>query len=377
MSDSKEYTVQELIDEKILAKPLDGNHGGTHPKGNDFIESGIPFVMASDIKNGIIDLTTCKFISKEQADKLRKGFAKEGDVLLTHKATIGRTAIVKEIDSDYIMLTPQVTYYRVLDVEKLDRGFLYAYFNSKPFQSTLNLWAGGGSTRAYLGITGQLKLPIILPPLQEQKRIAHILGTLDDKIELNRKMNQTLESMAQALFQSWFVDFDPVLDNALAAGNPIPEPLQKKVAKRNQAEASTKLINTNPVLAKLFPSTFVFNETLNKWIPDGWEVKKVQEIAKINNSSWTKKNKPEDVKYVDLASAKSGSIVESSFYNYDDAPSRAKRILNIDDTIFGTVRPGNRSFAYILENGLTGSTGFAVFTPLKDEYRTPVYLYLT
>ena len=59
-------------------------------------------------------------------------------------------------------------------------------------------------------------VPFLLPPLPEQKAIAYVLGSLDDKIELNRRMNETLEGMAQALFKSWFVDFDPVLDNALA-----------------------------------------------------------------------------------------------------------------------------------------------------------------
>jgi type I restriction enzyme S subunit len=71
-----------------------------------------------------------------------------------------------------------------------------------------------------------------IPPLEEQKTIAHILGSLDDKIELNRQMNATLEAMAQALFKSWFVDFDPVIDNALAAGHPIPAPLQSRAEAR-------------------------------------------------------------------------------------------------------------------------------------------------
>lgn len=126
-----------------------------------------------------------------------------------------------------------------------------------------------------------------LPPLPEQKAIAHILGTLDDKIELNRKMNQTLEAMAQALFKSWFVDFDPVLDNALAAGHEIPDALKAKAEKRKALldrhsaldEESTASVNgapliySNPELAKLFPSSFAYNETLEKWVPEGWEVK--------------------------------------------------------------------------------------------------------
>ncbi|MBU0916809.1 restriction endonuclease subunit S domain-containing protein [Aquabacterium parvum] len=112
-------TVGGLVECGILAKPLDGNHGEIHPKGSDFVADGIPFVMATDINDGKIDLVGCKFISKQQADSLSKGFAIAGDVLLTHKATLGRVAIVGPISTPYIMLTPQVTYYRVLDAKKL------------------------------------------------------------------------------------------------------------------------------------------------------------------------------------------------------------------------------------------------------------------
>ncbi|AVR45427.1 hypothetical protein C7S20_09175 [Christiangramia fulva] len=208
----KTFTVEELIKNKILEKPLDGNHGGSHPKGKDFISSGIPFVMASDIIRGQVNLKSCSFISKIQGDKLRKGFAIEGDVLLTHKASIGRTAIVPKIETEYIMLTPQVTYYRVLDKKQLNNHYLKFYFNSPEFQNELNMRAGSGSTRAYIGITDQQKLSIIVPPLQEQKSIASILSALDDKIELNLQMNKTLEEMAMALYKHWFVDFGPFQD---------------------------------------------------------------------------------------------------------------------------------------------------------------------
>ena len=164
-------TVQELIDEGVLASPMDGNHGSIHPKTVDYVASGIPFIMASDLSDGRVDTQNCAFLSLEQAMALRKGFAKSGDVLLSHKATIGRTAIVGNLETDFIMLTPQVTYYRVLDEEILDRRYLYYYFNSQPFQDLLGQWAGAGSTRAYLGITGQRKLPVFVPEINVQKSI--------------------------------------------------------------------------------------------------------------------------------------------------------------------------------------------------------------
>ena len=201
-------TVQELIISDIIEKPLDGNHGNIHPKESDYVNNGIPFIMASDLKNGSIDIVNCKFIKREQADRLQKGFAKTGDVLLTHKATIGRVAVVEKIKTDYIMLIPQVTYYRIKDYRKLDNYFLKYYFDSVGFKKLFNSWAGGGSTRAYLGIQEQKKLPILLPPIAEQRAIASILSSLDDKITLNRSMNTTLEAIGQALFRRWFVDFE-------------------------------------------------------------------------------------------------------------------------------------------------------------------------
>lgn len=139
---------------------------------------------------------------------------------------------------------------------------------------------------------------IQIPPLPEQKAIAHILGKLDDKIELNRQMNQTLGEMAQALFKSWFVDFDPVLDNAMAAGpdsnRGIPEALQAMAEKRSLVPDEQKLLSKNPELASQFPSSFEYNETLNKWIPEGWEVKSLDEIANYQNGLALQKFRPEN-----------------------------------------------------------------------------------
>lgn len=249
----EETTVGELVRRGILERPLDGNHGSIHPRGGDFISAGVPFIMASDLVNGDIDTVTCSFISHEQAISLRKGFAKRGDVLLSHKATLGRTALIGEIPGDFVMLTPQVTYYRPKDQSKLNNRYLKYYFDSEKFQRVLHSWAGAGSTRAYIGITDQLRLPVTLPPIGEQKAIAAVLGSLDDKIELNRRMNATLEAMARALFQSWFVDFDPVrakLDGRQPTG-------------------------LDPTTAALFPNEFEDSELGP--IPKGWRVGNVSE----------------------------------------------------------------------------------------------------
>jgi len=149
------------------------------------------------------------------------------------------------------------------------------------FLKTLNLENyRGGSAVPTLNRNHIHPIKTQIPPLPEQKAIAHILGKLDDKIELNRQMNQTLEEMAQALFKSWFVDFDPVFDN-LPAGQAgaLPDVLRTKYEKRKLVPDEKKLIHSNPELAEGFPSSFVFNETLDKWIPEGWEVKKLGDVA--------------------------------------------------------------------------------------------------
>lgn len=171
-------SVADLIRQGIIEKPMDGNHGEIHPKSSEYVDYGIPFVMANNVQNGFVDLEKCKFITKERADGLRNGFSIAGDVLLTHKATIGNTAIVGSLSTEYIMLTPQVTYYRVRDFQKLDNRYLRQYFDGSAFQNMLKNLSGGG-TRSYIGIGAQVNLLVILPPLPEQCAIAANLSDVD------------------------------------------------------------------------------------------------------------------------------------------------------------------------------------------------------
>lgn len=203
MSEWRVCTVQDLIDSGMLDIPLDGNHGELHPKVADYVASGVPFIMATDLSNGKVDYGKCKYISEDTASTLRKGFAKSGDVLLTHKATLGRTAIV-DGTFPYIILTPQVTYYRTL--RGINNRYLKYYFDSDVFQDTLVAWGNAGSTRLYLGITEQRKLPVVLPNEQTQGAIAEILGSLDDKIDLLIRQNATVESLSGVYFRQWFVE---------------------------------------------------------------------------------------------------------------------------------------------------------------------------
>lgn len=196
-------TVGDAVSEGIIARPIDGNHGGTHPKKTDFCVSGVPFIMASDLKRGQVDQTGCYFLERSQADSLRKGFAKSGDILLSHKGTIGRVAMLNT-ELDYVMLTPQVTYYRVLDTDRLVPNFVFFLFQSATFLRAMKLAASEGATRAYIGITRQSDLPFRFPNIDDQKRLIK---------EFERVRDASMNSVAH--YQTKLQDLDDLRQSLL------------------------------------------------------------------------------------------------------------------------------------------------------------------
>ena len=195
--------VLNLVKDGILLKPQDGNHGEIHPKSSDYVDKGIPFVMSNNIHNGNLDLLSCKHIPKTVADNLQKGFSREGDVLLTHKGTVGEVALVNKIEYPYLMLTPQVTYYRIIDSEQLYNIFLARYFVSPNFQKRLKVEADSG-TRPYIGIIQQGKLPVVFPKIKEQQKIANFLTAVDQRISLLKQKTAALETYKKGLMQKIF-----------------------------------------------------------------------------------------------------------------------------------------------------------------------------
>ncbi len=197
---------------------------------------------------------------------------------------------------------------------------------------------GGGSVFTNVSKSKFSDVRVPVPPLPVQRNIVNFLTPIDDRITLLRETNTTLEAIAQALFKSWFVDFDPV--HAKMQGR-APEGMDEATA-------------------ALFPDSF--EESALGSVPNGWRVGNLNVLAELNPESWSAKRHPERVLYVDLANTKAGQIDEYIEFSFEDAPSRARRVLRCGDVIVGTVRPGNRSFARIASDvtGLTGSTGFAV-----------------
>lgn len=198
------------------------------------------------------------------------------------------------------------------------------------------------------GTSGRQRVPadslqwfdVDIPPIEEQHRIAHILGTLDDKIELNRRMNQTLEAMAEAIFKSWFIDFDPV--HAKIKGRDTGLPAE---------------------IADLFPSEFEESEI--GMIPKGWKVTRLKDMADVNRRSIKKEYPYSRIEYADISSVSEGALYQTNHYELTEAPSRAKRLVQTGDTIWSCVRPNRKAYLFIDDpaDNLVVSTGFAVLSP--------------
>ncbi len=204
---------------------------------------------------------------------------KKGDVLFSNIRTYFRKVWQASFDGG---ASNDVIVFRSKDDTKLDPNFLFYLISDERFiEHTVQTSKG---TKMPRGDRSAMKSYELRVPdsTEEQKAIAHILGSLDDKIELNRQINQTLEQMAQAMFKSWFVDFEPVLDNALADENEIPDELQERAEQRLALGDKRKPLPEN--IRELFPSEFEFSEELDKWIPKGWKVGKITDLSqKIQN----------------------------------------------------------------------------------------------
>lgn len=235
--------------------------------------NGVPILRVNNFENGILNTNSILKVSSKIESKHLKTRLKGGEVLLTLVGSTGQTAIVPEKLKGWNVARAVA----VIDVKpEIGAKWINLWLRSNQAHHYLDSRANT-TVQKTLNLKDVKSIPVSIPPENERRSIENIIYSLEEKIELNRQMNQTLEAMAQALFKSWFVDFDPVLDNAIAQGNEIPEELQVKAVKRKKVPADKKLFQTNPSLAAQFPVSFVFNETLGKWIPEGWEVNRIGE----------------------------------------------------------------------------------------------------
>lgn len=249
MTDNFPQHWQMLPLEDCMEAILD--YRGKTPKKSDY---GVPLVTAKIVKEGRIEWDSKpEFIAFNYFDEwMRRGLPKPSDVVMTTEAPLGEIA---QLDDRKVALAQRLITLRGKP-DLLDNTFLKFLMLSRFVQGQIKARATGTTV---IGIKQRelRKIELPLPPLPEQKAIAHILGTLDDKIELNRHMNTTLEEMARAIFKSWFVDFDPVYAKG-AGEDPIG------------MDAET---------AELFPDSFI--ETELGPVPEGWRIVPFPDLVEI------------------------------------------------------------------------------------------------
>ena len=197
----KKIDIGYAIEKEIIEEVQDGNHGEIHPKVSDFETCGFPFLTANCLKNGYINFEGCYYLNATWLKKLRVGFAKPNDVILTHKGTLGLTAILNSKYETYIC-SPQTTYYRV-NYKHLIPEFLNAYFVTNYFQHQLAK-AGKQSTRLYVGLTRQKALPLIVPSIDIQYEYLKIIDKCNLITEMNKGELYSKKILLNSLYQRAF-----------------------------------------------------------------------------------------------------------------------------------------------------------------------------
>lgn len=219
--------------------------------------AGYPYIAIPNIRDGHLDLTGARLISQSDLNTwTRKTKPRAGDVIVTRRARVGDIAVVPPdlrcaIGQNLVILRSDATI--------VDQGFLRWALRGPLYLQQVAKFLNVGAVFDSLNCADIPKFEIPVPPIPEQRAIAAILGALDDKIELNRRMNQTLEAIAQALFKSWFVDFDPV---------------RSRMEGRRPA-------GMDAATAALFPDSF--EDSALGELPAGWQVKPLDEVAVFLN----------------------------------------------------------------------------------------------
>jgi len=311
---------------------------GATPRGgsNVYLESGdYALVRSQNVYNEGFNNYGIVFISSEHAGQLRNVELDRDDVLLNITGdSVARCCQVPEnilpcrVNQHVSIIRPK------RDI--LNPRYLRYFLTSPQMQAYMLTLASSGATRNALTKGMIESFQIHCPPIKEQRTIAHILGTLDDKIELNRQMNETLEAIARSIFKSWFVDFDPVRAKAEGRDPGLP-----------------------PDIADLFPDSFE-DSTMGP-IPKGWKVGTIGDIGKNPRRSIKPIDVAKDIPYVGLEHIPRRCIALSEWGSAGNVISN-KLYFNKFEILFGKLRPYFHKVVVSPVDGLC-STDILVIAP--------------
>ena len=303
-------SVLQLQDDGILLV-ADGNHGENRPRRDEFGHGEYSFIRAADMDGGRVLFGSAQRISQQAVARIRKGIGRGGDVIFSHKGTVGKLALVP-LDAPPFVCSPQTTFWRTLDEERLDRRYLYFYMHSNTFTDQWMARSNETDMAAYVSLTTQRQFNVALPEIDEQRAIADVLGALDDKIEQNRRTARALEQLARGIFRAWFVDFEPVKAKAAGATS-FP----------SMAQAIFDALPTGFVDSKIGP------------LPEGWELKPLARIATFLNGLALQKYTPRgdgtDLPVIKISQLRKGSIQGAAWANSDVAE---KYVIGDRDLLF-------------------------------------------
>jgi type I restriction enzyme S subunit len=338
------YEIADLLADQIL---YIGD--GYRAKNEELSSTGLPFARVSNINNGF-RFEDADHFPEENLERVGEKISRPNDVVFTSKGTVGRFAFVKP-DIPRFVFSPQICFWRVLDLQKIDPRFLYYWMHAREFFLQVSGVKSQTDMADFVSLVDQRRMHITLPPLPEQRAIAHILGTLDDKIELNRKMNETLEGIARALFKSWFVDFDPV---------------REKAEGRQPAGMDAET-------AALFPDAFEDSELGE--IPRGWEVGTFGEIADNPRRGVLPEEVAPEMPYIGLEHMPRKSIALTDWGRASETISN-KFHCRQGEILFGKLRPYFHKVGIAPLDGVC-STDILVIRPKSDEWYSSALSYVS
>lgn len=300
-------------------------------------DSGLPLLRITDLING----TEAQYLTEETAPE--KCIVREDEIIFTRTGQVGLVFRGRKgvVHNNCFKVIP--------NKQLLEPDYLY-WFLKQPHIVKLANDIASGSVQKDLNHSAFKSIEIDLLSLEEQVANTRILNLIEEKIRLNHKKNQTLEQMAQALFKSWFVDFDPVIDNALAAGNDIPEALKHKVELRKQAQQLPDFKPLPDDIRALFPSDFEQTDELNigisGWIPKGWKLTNIHDM--VDTISDTYKLKEVDkVIFLNTGDIEDGKFLHSDYSSTDGLPGQAKKSIAKGDILYSEIRPKNKRYAFV------------------------------
>lgn len=233
---------------------------GSRIKAENFVSSGVPVLKGGNLHGAYVDDSDCDFLTEEKADELKSSIAFEGDIVITHRGTIGQVSIISE-DAKYPRYVVSQSQLKIsLDRKKVNPYYVNYYLRSHLGQHQLLSFASQVGVPAIAQASTSVKqIRVPCPPLDIQNKIVEFIRSVDKKIANNTQTNQTLEQMAQAIFKSWFVDFDPVK------------------AKMNGEQPE----GMDEATAALFPDKLVESEL--GLIPEGWNIQPLSDVSRVIN----------------------------------------------------------------------------------------------